>query len=152
MIHGFIKHLTVGAIATGLTACSASVPVKMYPTKGPLSKLAPPPVIVATAEGVTSNSGALSLTLPSGASCEGTWSSVAPRMAGSSWGTLFSQYGTAAGVSGSVAIVPGVNQGQFYAVCKDNTRIEGEFVTGSGTANGHGVAKDSNGNIYKILF
>ncbi len=32
------------------------------------------------------------------------------------------------------------------------TVIEVEFYTGSGTANGFGLAKDNKGNIYKVLF
>lgn len=138
--------------ALALTGCAASVPVKMYPTEGPLAKQTPVPVIVATASGITSNSGPVSFTLPNGAECEGTWSSVAPQFASSSWGTVFNGYGAAAGLGTTAGIVPGVNKGQLYAVCGDNTRIDGEFLTGSGTANGYGVAKDTNGNVYKLLF
>jgi hypothetical protein len=29
---------------------------------------------------------------------------------------------------------------------------EAEFLTGSGTTNGYGVAVDSDGNVYKLLF
>ncbi len=32
------------------------------------------------------------------------------------------------------------------------TIIQVEFYTGSGSANGSGVAKDNNGNIFKVLF
>ena len=32
------------------------------------------------------------------------------------------------------------------------TSIQAEFFTGSGTANGYGVAKDNANNIYKMLF
>jgi hypothetical protein len=46
----------------------------------------------------------------------------------------------------------GVNRGEIYAICTDNTRVEGSFVTGSGTNSGTGTATDSNGNTYKILF
>lgn len=37
-------------------------------------------------------------------------------------------------------------------MCSDNTRFDVEFFTGSGTANGYGIAKDTNGNVYKMLF
>lgn len=30
--------------------------------------------------------------------------------------------------------------------------MQAEFFTGSGTANGYGIAKDSRGNVYKMLF
>lgn len=65
---------------------------------------------------------------------------------------LLRRYGGVTGVGTTAGIVPGVNKGQLYAICSDNTRVEGEFVTGSGTANGYGVAKDSGGNVYKLLF
>jgi hypothetical protein len=45
-----------------------------------------------------------------------------------------------------------VNPGQFYAICSDNRKIEGEFVTGSGTASGTGAARDSKGNVFKMIF
>jgi len=32
------------------------------------------------------------------------------------------------------------------------TVIQVEFYTGSGTANGTGVAKDNKGNVFKVLF
>ncbi len=48
--------------------------------------------------------------------------------------------------------VPGVNRGEIYAICTDNTRIDGAFVTGSGTNSGTGTATDTKGNTYKILF
>ncbi len=32
------------------------------------------------------------------------------------------------------------------------TVIQVEFYTGSGTANGSGVAKDKKGNVFKVLF
>ena len=48
--------------------------------------------------------------------------------------------------------MPGVNRGQAMSFCESGKSIEAEFLTGSGTANGYGVAVDSNGNIYKLLF
>jgi hypothetical protein len=45
-----------------------------------------------------------------------------------------------------------VNRGEIYAICTDSTRIEGSFVTGSGTNSGTGSATDTNGNTYKLLF
>jgi hypothetical protein len=48
--------------------------------------------------------------------------------------------------------VAGVNTGEFFLVCNEGGNIQGEFRVGSGTVNGVGVAKDSHGNSYKILF
>ena len=147
-----MNKLTLGTLALLLAGCATSVPVKMYPVQGPLAKQAPPPVVVATAGQVNTNSGPITFTLPNGSPCEGTWSSVAPKFATANCGTLFSAYGAATGFGSSVGILPGANKGQLYAVCSDNTRVDGEFVTGSGTANGYGIAKDTRGNVYKLLF
>jgi hypothetical protein len=48
--------------------------------------------------------------------------------------------------------VAGVNNGEVYAVCADGTRVQGNFISGSGTTSGTGQATDTNGNIYKLLF
>jgi hypothetical protein len=52
----------------------------------------------------------------------------------------------------SMANVPGVNKGEAVLVGNRDTTIQVEFYTGSGTANGTGVAKDNKGNIFKVLF
>lgn len=45
-----------------------------------------------------------------------------------------------------------MNRGEAIIVGNKGTIIEVEFYTGSGTANGFGLAKDNHGNIYKVLF
>ncbi len=74
---------------------------------------------------------------------------MAPKVAGE--GALFSQYGTVVGFSYS-GIQPGVNKGHAFMTCSHGTTFEAEFFTGSGTANGYGIARDSNENIFKMLF
>jgi hypothetical protein len=90
--------------------------------------------------------------LPSGESCNGKWSSVAPQFSAIGSTSLFGQYGSVGGFSTVAGIVPGVNKGQAFLTCSQGTTIEAEFYTGSGTANGYGVARDSNSNIYKMIF
>jgi hypothetical protein len=51
-----------------------------------------------------------------------------------------------------VTIVARVNNGEIYAVCTDGTRLQGNFISGSGTTSGTGRATDTNGNVYKLLF
>jgi hypothetical protein len=130
-----------------VAACSTTA--NLYPVQGPLASQKPLPVIVATADGITGNTGNLSLRMPDGEECSGKWSSVAPKVAGE--GVLFSQYGTTLGFSYS-GIQPGVNKGQAFMTCSRGTTVEAEFFTGSGTANGYGIARDSNENIFKMLF
>jgi hypothetical protein len=139
--------------ATMLSAvCACSTTANLYPVEGPLSEATPTPVLVAKVDGITGNTGGFSFAMPSGASCDGRWSSVAPTFTTVSAGSLFSQYGAVAGFGTVTGNVPGVNKGQAFAICSDNTRFDVEFLTGSGTANGYGVAKDTNGNIYKMIF
>lgn len=138
-----------GLLIVGLTAAGCSTTANLYPIQGPLSARKPLPVIVAKANGITGNTGELTLTMPDGEDCKGKWSSVAPTTGGV--GTLFTQYGATAGFTFS-GIQPGINKGQAFLTCDRGTTVEAEFFTGSGTANGFGVARDSNKNVYKMLF
>jgi hypothetical protein len=139
-------------IVTALCACSISVPVTLYPVEGPYSEQKQKPIINATAHDVQRNTGKFEVTLPDGEICEGQWSSAAGVMHTQSSSSLFTQYGSVVGFGTSVSNVPGVNAGQAMSFCPSGRFIEAEFVTGSGTANGYGVAKDSDGNLYRMLF
>jgi len=139
-------------LVTSLVLCGCSTSVNLYPVQGPLAGQKPLPVIVGTADGIAGNTGTLTLTLPSGEACAGKWSSVAPQFTGVSSTSLFSRYGSVAGFSVTAGPLPGVNKGQAFLTCAQGTTIEAEFFTGSGTANGYGVARDSDSNIYKMLF
>lgn len=141
---GFLALLLLGGCSTTLD---------LYPVQGPLSLQRPLPTAKGVADGIAGNSGKLTITLANGQVCVGRWSSVAPQYAGVTTGSLFNTYGAIAGFS-SVAsgIVPGINRGQAFASCPDGNTIEAEFFTGSGTADGYGVAKDGEGNVYKMLF
>lgn len=149
-----MKNETASAlIACALLSGCMSADVSMYPVEGPLSKQLPLPVLKAKAVGVESNSGPILVTLPDKQECKGTWSSVAPKTGSVSTGALFSAYGGALfGSTVTTGILPGVNKGQAFMACNRGTTLEAEFYTGSGTANGYGIAKDTNGNVYKMLF
>jgi hypothetical protein len=137
------------AIAFALCGCSSTRLVNLYPVQGPLAAQKPVPVIVASFEGITGNTGDLTLVLPSGEVCSGKWSSVAAAVTSTS---LFGRFGSAAGFSVATGPLPGVNKGQAFISCAQGSAIEAEFFTGSGTGNGYGVARDSNSNVYKMLF
>ncbi|MCD9146230.1 hypothetical protein [Pseudophaeobacter flagellatus] len=134
----------------GLAACSTTA--NLYPISGPLTEENPIPTLIATVDGITGNTGNFNFTMPNGSACSGKWSSVAPQFASVTTGTLFAEYGSVAGYSTTVGNLPGVNRGQAFSTCSDNTRFDIEFFTGSGTANGYGIAKDTRGNVYKMLF
>jgi hypothetical protein len=133
-----------------LTACSAAI--SMFPLEGPLRTEAPNQVLSASAENVSSNSGRFSVTYPNGDVCVGRWASIAPQLTSASWGSLFTQYGALSGASIMTTNMPGINRGEAMAICASGNRLQVEFYTGSGTANGSGVAKDERGNVFKLIF
>lgn len=143
---------SVGLVALAVCLAGCSTTVNFFPVEGPMAAIKPLPVIIANADGITGNTGNISLRMPNGENCTGKWSSVAPRYGGVTSGSLFTQYGAIAGFSVSSGILPGVNKGQAFLTCTGGTTIEAEFFTGSGTANGYGVARDSNANVYKMIF
>ncbi len=135
-----------------VSACGSSGSMQLYPVQGPLAALSPPPVIVAQAQNPENNSGALTFRLPDRTPCEGTWSSVVPRIVSRTSGLNLSLRSPGAKLSNTTEVVPGVNRGEIYAICTDSTRVQGTFVMGSGTNSGTGSATDTNGNTYKLLF
>lgn len=153
-----LRLIELSILALLFTACSTTLDI--YPVEGPLADDADVPVLKAKANGIMGNSGTVSLTLPDGEFCEGRWSSIAPQAVGATTG-MASGYG-AAGMQSAWASVygssfafhnkPGVNRGEAVLVGDRGTRILVEFLTGSGTANGVGVATDNRGNTYKVLF
>ena len=145
-----IKYTYLIAISILLIGCSTTA--NLYPIKGPLSMQKPIPIIKAKVNGILGNTGSISLTLPTGEECKGKWSSAAGVSVGYGTVNLFSQYGSMLGTSMSIQNKAGVNRGEAIIVGGRDTVIEIEFYTGSGTANGYGLAKDSQGNIYKVLF
>ncbi len=142
-----ITYITLVLLVTGCTTTAS-----LYPVKGPLSEQKPLPVLTAHVDGIMGNTGSISLTMPDGELCKGKWSSAAGMAVGYGTVNLFSQYGSVFGSGFSVANQPGVNRGEAILVGNKGTIIEVEFYTGSGTANGFGLAKDNHGNIYKVLF
>lgn len=137
------------AMFAGSVLAGCSTTANLYPVEGPLSKIVPLPVVVAKVDGITGNTGDFNLQLPTGESCSGKWSSAAPTQQIS--GTLIGQYGHIINFVAS-GPKPGVNRGEAFASCSKGTTIQAEFYTGSGTANGYGIARDSQSNIYKMIF
>ena len=140
------------AASLSLAGCSITIPVSLFPTDGPLRVNGPAPVLLATVGEVQRNTGPFKVTYPNGDVCEGRWASIAPQMVATGWGSIFTKYGARAGVTAISANVPGVNRGEAMAVCKSGNQLQVEFYTGSGTANGVGIAKDDLGNVFKLIF
>jgi hypothetical protein len=155
-----IIRLFLVSCAVILSGCSLSVTAKLYPVQGPLSEQKPIPVLRARVMDVQRNSGDVTLTLTDGEVCTGSWSSLAPQQVsmtsisgrGQITSGIQTAYTTVYGTGFTVSNVPGVNRGTAYLVGDRGTTIEVEFFTGSGTASGNGVAIDSKGNIFKVIF
>ncbi len=145
-----MKILKILFIATLMSGCSTTA--ELYPVEGPLSENAPQTVLYAKVNGILGNSGTLTMDAPNGENCKGRWSSAAAQEVSFSTVNLFSQYGSVYGSGTTVRNKPGVNRGEAILVCPSGNRFEIEFYTGSGTANGYGLAKDRNENVYKVLF
>jgi hypothetical protein len=135
-----------------LAGCTSSGEMRLFPVDGPMASLSPPPVIVMQAANPESTSGTLTFRLPDRTRCEGTWSAVAPRAVSQTRGLNLNLRRPGVEMSNTAEIEARVNRGEIYAICTDSTRIEGSFVTGSGTNSGTGSATDTNGNTYKLLF
>lgn len=126
--------------------------MQLYPTSGPLAEQTPPPVIEAKAGTAKDTSGTLTFRLPDRTRCDGTWSSVAPRVQSRERGISLSIRDLGGKLSRSTETVGGVNRGEIYAVCRDGTTVQGRFTMGSGTTSGTGTATDSRGNGFKLMF
>jgi len=147
-----MKFLERGILALLPLLAGCSTSISMFPAQGPLRNDTPNPVLIASADGITSNSGRFTVTYPNGDECVGRWASLAPQMVSTGWGSLFTKHGSITGVSFSTTNMPGINRGEAMAVCKSGNRLQVEFYTGSGTASGLGVASDDNGNVFKLIF
>lgn len=152
------KSALLALLVVLLSGCSTTA--TLYPVEGPLARQKPLPVLTAKVEGILGNTGEISMTLPDGEFCTGKWASVAPTSAGIGVGTtagtvtsgMASAWASAYGTGLYAGILPGVNRGEAMLVGERGTVIQVEFFTGSGTANGTGVAKDNKENIFKVLF
>ena len=153
-----VKILGPAIFLALLSGCSTTA--SLFPVEGPLAKLSPPPVLEATVDGIMGNTGNIFLDLPDGEIRKGRWSSLAPvhvkyssaSASGNATSGLAALWASVYGSGYSIENVPGVNKGEAMLVCNHGTVMQVEFLTGSGTANGTGVAKDNKGNTFKVLF
>jgi hypothetical protein len=141
-----MKKYILIPIAIFVFGCSTTA--TLFPTEGPMSKQMPIPTIDAKVKGILGNSGDMYCTLPDGEVCKGKWSVVAPVSAGFVQGSLLGTYASAYGIQTSGK----ENRGQAMLFGNKGTSIEIEFLVGSGTASGYGVAKDNKGNVFRVLF
>jgi hypothetical protein len=134
--------LVAGCNTTGNTT------INLYPVRGPWALEAPLPIITAAADGIGGPAGTIKMTMPDQETCMGQWSSLAGGAA--STPSLFAQYGVVAGFDYIKEHPPGTSRSEVSLTCSRGTTVQAEFFTGKGE--GYGVARDSSGNIYRILF
>jgi hypothetical protein len=145
------RLFAVIVLTAALAGCSLHA--TMIPVEGPMSLTRPAPVINVKADGVMfGGSGKLTFTLPPADACVGRWASAAGSGVGYTSGSLMSEYGAI--YLSALTVSPGGSQnpGQGLATCATGRTVQLEFVTGAGTRHGFGIAKDSDGNIFKFLF
>ena len=146
------KALLIAALLP-LAACGGGTSdMQLYPLEGPLALADPTLVIEARAKNTNQTSGPISFRLPKRVKCEGTWTSVAPKEVSRVRGLSLTLRDTGGRLGRDTKTVAGVNNGEIYAVCADGTRVQGNFISGSGTTSGTGRATDTRGNVYKLLF
>lgn len=127
-----------------------STTARLYPVSGPLFNENKTLPLKATVNGVLGNNGSIFLKQSNDVVCEGEWSSAAGAQTTISSTSLIGQYGSLVGISQTSG--GGQNPGQAVVICPDGNSYTIEFLTGGGTSSGFGVAKDRNGNIFRVLF
>lgn len=141
-----------------LALCAACAPkpvaLRLYPTEGPIALNDPAQTVTISLSHRTDTSGDITFRLPppTKSHCKGTWTSVAPKIVSHEQGLSLSLRDTGGKYTTSTADVGGINSGEIYAICTDGTRVQGHFITGSGTESGTGTVTDSLGNTYKLMF
>ena len=135
-----------------LQACSAHI--YLYPVSGGASKQRPLPIISGTVS--SAKPAVISLVLPTGQSCEGTWSRMTPAdnamidTSQPSEAVVAADWDRVYGKGYYLANVKGKERG--ISVVKDSkgSNIHLDFFYGKLTPSIKGVAKDSNGNLYVV--
>jgi hypothetical protein len=120
---------------------SGCVAGHLYPVQGPLSALKPPPVYKVRMD----NADSISTRLANGKLCRGTWLDVVQadptaRDMSAEWDLVYGKGFFLANVLGKVTIARAI------LTCPDDMKVTVEFNST------YGVAKDGNGNVFKLTF
>jgi len=137
-----------------LAGCGNDSQFRLYPLSGPIAEANPAKLIPITMsrDSETSSTITFKLPKPSKTKCTGTWTSVQPRVTSHERGLSLTIRDVGGRYKNTTSDVGGVNSGEIYAVCADGTRVQGSFITGSGTQSGTGTVTDTKGNTYKLLY
>jgi len=144
-------------VVAGSTAAFAET---LYPVQGPLAAQAPPQVMKAAFHG--SNSGSFSLVQASGEKFQAKWATVIPSFINNKTPEIPASYlpqpnlafawDTVYGQGYFLAQVLGTGIRQVVATGDKGTVIQVETLPASLHSGFNGVAVDSKGNIYKVVW
>jgi hypothetical protein len=119
--------------------------IYLHPVKGPIFDQSPPNALKGSASGV----GSISVALPSGETCKGEWQTIQQTQMevglASDWDFVYGQGYFAKSVQGSRL------RAKATLVGNKGSEIRAEFFRHSNAAPIQGVAKDSAGNIFKVV-
>jgi hypothetical protein len=149
-----LRILSGLCLVASLAACGGQPQLRLYPVTGPIAAQDPSQTISMAMGHQSDTSGEITFRMPppTKTRCKGTWTSVAPRVVSHERGLSLTLRDTGGRFTNSTKDVGGINSGEIYAVCTDGNRLQGHFITGSGTDSGTGTVTDTQGNTYKLLF
>ena len=130
--------LLCAAVLVSISGCATG---HLYPVQGPLSALTPAPVYKVK----MGNGDQISATVANGEVCNGTWLDLVQedptaREMAADWDLVYGKGFFLANVHGNIGIARAI------LTCTKGTTVNVEF------SSTQGVAKDSNGNVFKLTF
>ena len=142
-----VRNLIIAAFASLLAACTSTG--TLLPVSGAYYDAGYTAPIKAKFERRKPNGGKMMLTLPDGEYLEGRWAIVDKAQSVASWGDLM--------VLPDPAITrlsssPDAYRATAHLTGERGTTMDVEYIFNSTTARGQGVARDSLGNIYRLVF
>jgi len=148
------RALTILCLVPLLAACANDGDMRLYPLSGPVAQRDSSTVIPIKLDTDSKTSGIITFRIPGkdGTKCRGTFTSVAPKEISHERGFSLGLRNLGGKIGNKVTDVGGVNSGEIYAVCNDGTKVQGSFISGSGTQSGTGTVSDTRGNSYKLLY
>ena len=121
------------------------IQVSMYPAAGPVKDGGHSNALAGVVEGV-GTSGTFTFARPDGVACNGRWTTLQSKPQS---GSLVDKYQKVTGLSASVS---GMVGGLAVGACSNSASFQAEYYAVPGADSGFGVATDSDGNVYKLIF
>ena len=137
----------VAALTTpsNVTPGQRQISVQMYPAAGPVKDGGYSAAIAGVVAGV-GTSGTFSFARPDSVTCNGRWTTLQSKPQS---GSLVDKHQK---LTGLPATVSGMVGGLAIGACSNSASFQAEYYAVPGADSGFGVATDSDGNIYKLIF